>query len=346
MVEKLKICCPVCNNEPSLEETSGVICKKCGFEIAFVRSFAGQISKDLWLDKVKKAKNQRKLNHLSEFALGNYFVLTNDSVSFLSSQEKKITIIYANGKVKEEKNVIQYSANERNSAWLYENGTVLVTGDNSYGQCNATGLENIAHVLVAPNCIYAIEQRGSIQIVGAVIDPKIKTWKNITAISCGAFHVVGLTKEGTVTIAGEMIDESIIKQVSQWKNVKTITASTDCSVALFQDGTVAFAGRQNDPRREAQQWTDMISIKADSSYVVGLTKNGEIKLAGYCKPFLDMGRSSAKEWKGIIAITCSRSGIAAITEHGELLVVGAFSGDLKKVNQLWNNNIKNWIVGI
>ncbi len=69
-------------------------------------------------------------------------------------------------------------------------------------------------------------------------------------------------------------------------------------------------------------------------------EDGEIKQAGSCKVFLDMGRSAAKDWKNVIAVTCSRSGIAAITEDGALKIAGNFSGDIDKICEVWEKQVK------
>ena len=89
-----------------------------------------------------------------------------------------------------------------------------------------------------------------------------------------------------------------------------------------------------------ENWKDIVSVKADSSYAVGLTREGDVKLAGTCKPFLDMNRSSAANWKDVIAITCSRSSIAAIFADGSLKIVGNFSGDIDTICKQWKDKVK------
>ena len=92
--------------------------------------------------------------------------------------------------------------------------------------------------------------------------------------------ILGLTYDKTVKIAGDCIDDEIVKKVSNWKNVKSIATSTDCSLALFEDGTVSFAGRASDPRSHIEDWRNIVAINADSSYVIGITEDGGIKMAG------------------------------------------------------------------
>lgn len=340
MADKTNMFCPVCGSKPHNPEPPGVVCDKCGFEFAFIKYIADSKSKTIWENKIVEARDQLRIEKMTRYSQGDYFVLAGDSVAYISYAEKKLFFFDGDGAVEEKENVIQYSRSERNSAILFENGQLKAFGDNSYGQCNVQSLSDVSSVLCAPNCIYAVGKDGRVVIVGAVVDPEIKTWKDISTMTCGSFHVLGLTKSNKVRIAGEMIEQSVVDKVTSWENVKSICAATDCSIALFQDGTVSFAGRQNDPRREVESWKGIVSVKADSSYAVGLTKEGDIRLAGACKTYLDMGRSSAALWKNVLAVTCSRSGIAAILNNGALLIVGNFSGDIETVVKNWTEKVE------
>lgn len=331
--------CPICDNRTN-SSVDGVACLKCGFEYAYVDFFSSKKSLELWRKKLDEKKKQMLDDKSERFSKNDCFILSGNTVSFISLDEKKLSIFGEESLFEEKKNVLQYSRSERNSAILFDNGKMEVHGDNSYGQCNIDGNISAISILCGANSTYAVSKNGEVLIFGVIIDEKIKTWKNISVLACGSFHLLGLTKDKKVKIAGEMIEKSVIDKVSGWKNVKSICAATDCSIALFEDGSVSFAGRQNDPRSEAESWKNIVSIKADSSYVVGLTKDGTIKLAGSCKAYLDMGRSTAANWTNVIAITCSRSGIAAIFRDGTLKIVGNFSGNVEEIYKEWKKHIK------
>lgn len=331
--------CPICKTVITIDGFNVVACGKCSFEYAFIRYLSGDNSRKIFQEKINTAKRKYSLSLIERNSNPNRFTLTGDSIAYISADTNTLSIIKDNN-IEHISGVLQYSASERNTAILYEDGKVSVQGDNSYGQCSTESIKDIICVLCAPNCVYAVNKVGQVTIVGAVIDNKIKKWKNIKTLACGSFHVLGLSKDGTVLIAGDMLDNNMIESVSNWKNVKSIAAATDCGVALFRDGTVGFAGRKNDYRNEVESWEKIVSIGVDSSYVIGITEDGEIKLAGSCKAFLDMGRSAAKEWKNVIAVTCSRSGIAAITEDGSLKIAGNFSGNIDEVCDAWAENVE------
>lgn len=332
--------CPICKNVIPIGGYNVVACIKCDFQYAFVRYLAGDKSKEIFQKKVKTAKSNYLLSMIKQNNMPNRFTLTGNSIAYISTNTNTIIIIKDDDNIERISGVLQYSASERNTAFLHDDGNISVEGDNSYGQCDIQKLRDIVYILCAPNCLYAVNKAGEVSIVGAVIDNNIKEWKNIKTLACGSFHVLGLTKDNTVMIAGDMIDNNMIETVSNWRNVKSIAAATDCGVALFQDGTVGFAGRKNDPRNEVESWERIVSFSVDSSYVIGITEEGEIRLAGSCRAFLDMGRSTAKDWKDVIAVTCSRSGIAAILENGTLKIAGNFAGDIDGICKAWEKYVE------
>lgn len=332
--------CPVCKSKRNEDNFSKISCDECHFEYAFIRYTAGKKSLQVLRDKIKLEKEKYKITRIEKYSVGNSFVLTGDTVAFISTGNNVLHIINGDGDHESTNNVAQYSANDRNRVILYCDGTIKVTGDNTYGQCNSNGLEKISFVRVAPNCVYTINENGYVKIIGKELSPNIREWKDIKFIACGSYHILGLTYDKTVKIAGDCIDDEIVKKVSNWKNVKSIATSTDCSLALFEDGTVSFAGRASDPRSHIEDWRNIVAINADSSYVIGITEDGGIKMAGDCKKYLDMGRSSAKTWSNIVAVTCSSSGIAGINDEGKLFVVGNFSGDFDSITKTWEENIE------
>ncbi len=329
--------CPICKTDLKKNGLTVISCGKCNFEYALIRYIAGDNSRKLFQEKIESAKRKYLLSAIEQNNAPSRFILTGDSVAYISDNNI-LSIIKSDNSVESISGVLQYSASERNSAILYENGKLSVKGDNSYGQCDVQGEKDIVYVLCAPNCVYTVNKAGDITVTGAVLDNSIKNWKNIKSLVCGSYHVMGLTKDNSVMIAGDMLDSSMIDVVSKWKNVRSIAAATDCGIALFKDGTVGFAGRKDDPRKDVGSWRNIVSVSVDSSYVVGITDKGEVKLSGSCKAFLDMGRSSAKDWKNVVAVTCSRSGIAAILEDGILKIAGNFSGNIEEICKVWKDN--------
>lgn len=67
--------------------------------------------------------------------------------------------------------------------------------------------------------------------------------------------------------------------------------SGDCLVGLTKDSLVLFCRKKDDEKRQEEEWTDVITVTADSSFVYGLTSDVQIKVAGTCVVYFDCGRS-------------------------------------------------------
>ena len=317
----MSMMCPVCMQQKD-DSVKGVRCQVCGFEHAYVEYFGSKKSLELWENEVAKL---RPLKLRGLYALRRPMVLGKEKL-FWRLPNNEILIFDENG-VELKNDIRRYSESERNSAILHKDGKIDVFGDNSYGQCNIGVVDTAATILCGPNCTYVVNKDGSIQVFGALIDNQIKKWNDISRLSCGAFHLLGLTNDKRVRIAGEGLEESIIRKVSNWRNVKSVCAATDCSVALFEDGTVSFAGRPDDPRSESESWTKIVSVKADASFVYGLTSEGTIKVAGKCRKMLDGGRSDVIDWKNVIALECNGSAVVGLFDEHRLKIAGKFNGD-------------------
>lgn len=330
--------CPVCKKKA--ENQKGVLCPKCGFKYAFVPFFGNEKSLDYWRTEASRASERLNAKRRQRFSEADCLVLSNDEVAYVSEDAGRLITIEGTGSVDEVEHVKQYCRSERNRAFLFDDGTVEVRGDNTYRQCETGELTDVAFVLCGSKCTYTIGNDGIVSMSGAILNHEISEWESIKALACGSFHLLGLTANGKVKIAGDLLVEAITEKVSGWRNVREICAASDCSIALFEDGTLAFAGRDNDPRKGVENWTDIVSVKADNSFAYGLTNEGNILISGSCSSFLDMGRTKVTEWKDVIAIACSKSGIAAILGDGSLRIAGILSGDTGAMCKKWEEYIE------
>lgn len=120
--------------------------------------------------------------------------------------------------------------------------------------------------------------------------------------------------------------------------------SGDCLVGLTKDSWVLFCRKKDDEKRQAEVWTDVITVTADSSFVYGLTSDVQIKVAGTCVAYFDCGRSDISQWskqERILALAGNLSGgVTEVAESGELKIAGAISGDSDTICESWNHSIR------
>ena len=333
--------CPVCGKEKKQISLSEYDCEYCGFTNAFIQFFASEEGYKNWKNNVKLAVEKYKNKKRESLANSNCLTVGNSAVAFLDMNSNTMYIALGNGRVQTEQNAMQFSSSERNFAVLYKNGTVKVFGeDNEFGQKNTEGWKNIIYITTAPNCTYGITKEGNVVYAGALVDPAVSRWKNLKLLLSSDDFIVGVHHDGKVSISSKDTIDSGLKAIEHWSNINGLALTKNCCVGLMANGSIKYSGKTDDPRRQCENWKDIISVVADNAYVYGLTKDGNILVAGNCKSFLDKGRKNASTWKDIVAISCNKSGIGAITGAGELLFAGTIAGDEKKVREQWSGQIK------
>ena len=102
------------------------------------------------------------------------------------------------------KTIADFDVSHYNGAVLFDDGTALVWGDNSHGQCPS----------FEPN--------------------------GISQLSLGASHSVFLRSDGTVFACGN--NDFGQRDVSHWQNVCFIEAGDTCTLGITQDGELLVAG--------------------------------------------------------------------------------------------------------
>lgn len=108
---------------------------------------------------------------------------------------------------------------------LRRDGHVVAVGDNDCGQCNVSWEKN-------------------------------PEWSDIIAISAGAYHTVGLKKDGTVVTTQTGY---VAEQIKEWKNIVAVSAGYGFTLGLQSDGTVVGAGFNADGQRETEDWDPVVS---------------------------------------------------------------------------------------
>ena len=318
--------CPVCGSAP--DPKAGATCPRCGAPNAFAEYFSGQQAYEQWQITIEAARLRYQLQRRDRMRANSQLVISSEQVLFLNHTAGH-GVLFARGQApRQMKNIRQFSAGSLHQALLQSDGTVAVQGDNEYGQRQANGIKNAAHVLAAPRCTYVVSKNGSVSAKGAcALQETIAQWQDIRSLACGSTHLVGLTGSGTVVQADSSATGRTSEETAGWKDVTAIAAAADYTLGLHADGTVSYAGPAADTRQEVSAWREIVAIAADTQYAVGLTKNGEVRLAGKClSAFVDMNRSSARNWKDIALIATGRSVIGAVTNEGRLLLAGNILG--------------------
>lgn len=196
------------------------------------------------------------------------------------------------------------SAGHSHALALCVDGTVLATGDNTYGQCD------------------------------------VSVWTDIISVSAGYDHSVGLKADGTVIAVGanEISTPGIAPRhtgacdVSQWTDIVAICAGFHRTFGVCSNGTVVATGEY---ATVVSNWTDIIGVYDATTHIVGLKSDGTVVVAGDNA----FGECDVSEWTGIVDISGCMYTTVGLRYDGTILVTGSYADDTRttwKTSELSN----------
>ena len=185
---------------------------------------------------------------------------------------------------------------------LRSDGTVLAAGDNIFGQCNVNGLTGVSQLAAGAYHTVALHEDGKVTAIGnnAFGQCDVSGWTNIVAVAAAAYDTLGLKSDGTVVSCGTHADK-----VSGWRNVTAIAGGGYSMGCLYDSGSMlsTHAGAQMDMGLVlydlsvcgqvsvgvlydgtmvssfdgAPDWTEMLSVTAFESGILGVDAHGGVR---------------------------------------------------------------------
>jgi len=143
----------------------------------------------------------------------------------------------------------------------------------------------------------------------------VRAWTDLVAISAGQYHTVGLKSDGTVVAVGS--NESGQCNVAGWTDIEAISAGFHCTLGLRSDGTVVAAG---DDWAGASGWTDMVAISASENHSVGIKSDGTAVAVGYDGYY---GKCEVTEWTDLVAVSAGGDHTVGLKSDGTVVAVGS-----------------------
>lgn len=181
-------------------------------------------------------------------------------------------------------------------------------------------------------------------------DTNIENWRDVTAISKSAYHVVGLKEDGTVIVKGrddfrltipnkyrgtyysDIITTCNYGQcnVDNWIDIINIQTNKKHTIGLRKDGTVVAAGDNSYAQCNVENWTNIIDIYALYEHTIGLKKDGTVVATGNNK----YGQCNLESWNNIVCISAVDTHTIGISKDGTVVATGN--------NKYGQCNVKNW----
>lgn len=201
------------------------------------------------------------------------------------------------------------AAGARHTVALRSDGTVLVAGNNTNGQCDVTHWRNIVYIDASDTMTVGVTQEGKLLVAGGAIDG-IEEWTDIVMATAGDAHVVALKSDGTVLAAGDNGKGQC--NVAEWTNVTAIAADANHTIALQNDGTVVAVGDNSMGQCNVGDWENVVAIDTAREHTAALKADGTAYAAGAG----DMEAINVSSWYGFTAIYAGGEKTAGMMDNG------------------------------
>ncbi len=216
------------------------------------------------------------------------------------------------------------AAGEDQTVGLKTDGTVVVTGSNSRGQCNVFDWKNIVAVVAGDYYTTGLKSDGTAVTTVNNSDEQydVSDWKDIVAVSAGEGHTIGLKSDGTVvaTRYQSMLDFDECN-VSSWTNIVAVSAGASHTVGLKSDGTVVATGFNIGGECNVSGWTDIIAVAAGAGHTIGLKSDGTVVATEY-KGNYDYGQCNVSNWTDVVAIAAGTVHTVGLKSDGTVVATG------------------------
>lgn len=139
-----------------------------------------------------------------------------------------------------------------------------------------------AYIVGSSSCVMGLRKDGTVLVAGELNSKSkelIRQWHDIIAISKRGYHYTGLKADGSVVSVG--MNNYGQCNTNDWKDIIEISSGSDHTVGLKKDGTVISVGSNKYGQCETQGWSDIVSISAGDVHTLGLKSDGTVVAVGH-----------------------------------------------------------------
>lgn len=235
--------------------------------------------------------------------------------------------------------VVDLKYNMMNIVLLKKDGSVLVFGDNTVGQCDTSNWSNIDAIYLGNNYVMGLKDDGTLLAVGDNSSGQcnVVDWNDIVSVCVNRVdintmyademvqdYVVGLKKDGTVVATGS--NDFGQCNVSDWNDISQIFILENSTIGLKKDGTVVSTNEEQD----FSNWTNISSILIDNDNMVGLTEDGHVMVENVAFSYGDID-----QWENIKSVSIGSNYIIGLKNDGTVLFYD-------RKNEHEYDSISNW----
>lgn len=261
------------------------------------------------------AEQERKPGQVAAGAFHSAWILPDGYVTTTNSAATNIDVSNWEGIVK--------IAAHHQTLGLRDNGTVvLVDGterhhlDNGIGKYSVSNWSDIVDIDASECNVAGVTKHGTVVVAGAnkYKQCNVSGWKDVVDVELGNRNTYGLKSNGTVLVAGYSGDGH--RAASGWKDITAISAGPNHLIGLKTDGTVVATC---DYAQDMEFWTDVVAVAAGAWHTVALRADGTVVAAGNN----DAGQCNVGGWTDIVAIDAGTYHTVAMRSDGTMVAVGS-----------------------
>ncbi|MBR0462145.1 MAG: helix-turn-helix domain-containing protein [Erysipelotrichaceae bacterium] len=212
-------------------------------------------------------------------------------------------------------NINRLSVSETTVVYIYGDGAVKGSGDNSNGQLSNLPSSSAIKVAEGKDFTVILHNDGTLSAAGLTGSEleTISKWRNIVDIAAGDDHVVAVDNKGEVYAVGHNNDYGQC-DVNGFKNIRKVYATSNGTIVLDNEGKLSFTG-EFVGSSQLKNFSNIIDIDASNDNLVILDGGGSIEYIAKYKNFLNIYK-----WKDIVDVTCGDAFVAALGKDGKVLI--------------------------
>ncbi len=145
--------------------------------------------------------------------------------------------------VEEWDNIVSVKASNVHSLGLKSDGTVVAAGSNNRGQCDVTHWSDVVQICAGSGFSLGVTSEGKVLVAGTLtygdnaeeLLKEVQGWENIKCLTSEIYTAIaGLTKDGTLMIAGTDVQEKL----DGWEKAENIWFSGANIIGMDVEGNV------------------------------------------------------------------------------------------------------------
>ncbi len=207
------------------------------------------------------------------------------------------------------RNAAAVAAGAYHTLILHTDGHVSAVGRNSEAQCEVSDWQDIVQIAAGDYASFGLRADGSIVCTGYNDYQKTAGWRDLTAIAAGSYNVAGLRRDGGAWVY------PAVEGGDALNGLVAIAVNTGFGLGLRPDGSLV--GSAFVP----EGWTDLVAIAASGTVVLGLRMDGTV----LCHAFRARDALPLSEVTDAVAIAAGGTHSAVVCRDGRVLVFGEVS---------------------